>query len=120
MEGSQATVLLTIMINAAHAVVKDTLITPGERLPEVVTPARAERFITSANLVRQLRQDLTLQLLHTIRRHDVRQSILLHGQRTVVPEEHTRGTVIIIFCVLCAEISVTQVQNGVQYTVIRV
>ena len=112
MEGSQATVLLTIMINAAPAVVKDTLITPGERLPEVVTPARAEQFIISANLVLRLKQVRILQLHPITGMPGVQQDILQHGPRIAVRVAHINGMDIITFFVLYVEISAIQVQNG--------
>ena len=112
MEGSQATVLLTIMINAAPAVVKDTLITPGERLPVVVTPARAERFIISASLA-QLQRLVLIQQQHPITgMPDVQQDTLQHGHRIAVQVVRINGMDITIFFVPFVEISVTQAQNG--------
>ena len=96
--------LLTIMINVAHAVVKDTLITPGERLPEVVTPARAELFTISVNLVLRLRLVLMALQLRIILLLVVLLDIQQHGHLVAVLEVIINGMDIITFCARCVDV----------------
>ena len=102
--GIRATEHLTIMTSAVPVVAKDILITLGRRRPEADTPARVERFTTSASRVRQPRRVLMVLLPRTIHRQDVRQSIRQRGPLIVVQVAHMHGMVIITFSVLFAEI----------------
>ena len=108
------------MINAAHAVAEDTLIILGAKPREVVTPARAEQFIISANLVLRLKQVRILQLHPITGMLGVQQDILQHGPRIAVRVAHINGMDIITFFVLYVEISVTQALNGAQCIAVQV
>ena len=111
-EDIQVTVLLTIMINAAHAVAEDTLIILGAKPREVDTPVREERFIISASLA-QLQRLVLIQQQHPITgMPDVQQDTLQHGHRIAVQVVRINGMDITIFFVPFVEISVTQAQNG--------
>ena len=105
-------VLLTIMINAAHAVAEDTLIILGAKPREVDTPVREERFIISASLA-QLQRQVLIQQQHPITgMPDVQQDTLQHGHRIAAQVVRINGMDITIFFVPFVEISVTQAQNG--------
>ena len=92
------------MINAAHAVAEDTLIILGAKPREVVTPARAERFIISASLAQLQRRVLIQQQHPIIGMPDVQQDILQHGHRIAAQVVRINGMDIITFCARCVDV----------------
>ena len=102
----------TITINVVPAAVKGILTTLGAKLHVAVIPAQVELFITSANLVRRLKQALMLRQRPIIGMLDVQQDIRQHGPRIAARVAHINGMDTITFFVLYVEISAIQVQNG--------
>ena len=96
--------LLTIMINAAHAVAEDTLIILGAKLREADTPVREELFTISVNLVLRLRLVLMALQLRIILLLVVLLDIQQHGHLVAVLEVIINGMDIITFCARCVDV----------------
>ena len=104
MEDTQVTVLLTIMINAAHAVAEDTSIILGAKPREADIPVREELFTINVNLVLRLRQVLMALLLLIILLLVVLLDIQQHGLQVVVQVEDINGMDTITFYVLFVDV----------------